>query len=224
MADKEGNTLYPTQPVAPRQPVGAQRVGKQLTNADTGETTTPGRFGQFQTNDMAFLLRAAAADPENAAAILRLALGQTGRPLGRFAGAWDKMHGEAFQTALALAGADGAGGQGFGTLEDIAGGYLDNALLGNDLLGYAGGLGRRVAGMDFTGMDSALMDQFLNAGLALQGLNMGGLGQRQRKGQLDDVIWADIVRNFENPGSEKNFADLLKGSPYQRAMSAYGAP
>lgn len=192
-----------------------QRLKSQVTNADTGQTARS--FGKFNTNDIAFLLQAAAGSPESAATILRLALGQTGRPLGRFASAWDDLHGGAFQTSLALAGADG-----FGNLESMADDYLSNALQGNDLLGYAGGLANKIGGMDFSGMETADMDKFLKAQLALNGLNMGGLGQSQQSGRLDDLIWQDIVRNFADPGTNKNFADLLANSPYQRAMQAFG--
>jgi hypothetical protein len=190
-------------------------VQKQIYNTSTG--TTGRNFGDFWTDDIGFLLNAAKANPDNAAMILRLAQGQTGRPLGRFAAARDNLRGNAFQAALALAGAGD-----FGNLEDMAGDFLNQGIYGNDLLGYTGGLGQQVAGMDFTGMDSDLMESILKAGLALQGNNMGGFGKAQRQGQLDDVIWQDIVRNFANPNNdEKNFADLLTNSPYQRAMAAF---
>lgn len=196
------------------------RLGKQLTNTNTGETTNPGSFGQFNTDSLGFLLQAAKGDPSAAAMILRLAQGQTGRPLGRFANQWDDLYGKAFQTALSLAGS----GADMGTLQNSAEDFLNQGVLGNDLLGYTSGLGQKVAGMDFSGMDTDTMDAMLKAGLYLQGLNMGGLGQAQRKGQLDDIIWADLVRNFQSPGQTKNFADLLSNSPYQRAMSSFGTP
>lgn len=198
-------------------PGPADRLTSTTTNTGTGQTRTSGRFGQFQTDDMAFLLQAAASDPRSAALILRLAQGQQGRPLGRFAGARDSLYGNAFQAALGLAGTPG-----FGTLEDMAGDFLNEGVTGNDLLGYAGGLGQQALGVDFTGMETGDMEEILKAGLALQGLNMGGIGQSVRGGQLDDIIWQDIMRSFQNRDDSRNFADLLQNSPYQKAMSVFG--
>lgn len=187
-------------------------------NTDTGTTTTPGTFGAFSTDDLATLLDQAAKNPQMAAMILRLARGQTGRGKGFLSGDRDKLHGGAFQAALALAGVPGMGS----TLQSGADDFL-GALQGNGLLGYTSGLGNQVAGLDFSGMDSDVMAELLQAGSALQGVNMGGLGQDVRKGQLQDIIWAALRRELGNMTSDDTgFADLLAGSPFQQAMANFG--
>lgn len=198
-------------------PQAAYRLGQGQTNADTGQTYTPGRFGQFQTNDLATLWDQAKRDPAMAAMILRLAQGQTGRPLGFLAGDRDSLYGKALQTALSLGGLGD-----FGSVSDIANQFLQQGVLGNDLTGYASGLGQGVLGMDFAGMDSDTMSQALQAGLALQGIDMGGIGAAQHKGQLQDILWAALERELADKNNDqKNFADLLQGSPYQQAMQAF---
>lgn len=175
-------------------------------------------FGQFQTDDLAALLQAAANDPDRAAQILRLARGETGRPLGRMADFRDALYGRSFQTALSLAGMDG-----MGTMEGMAGDFLNNAVLGNNLAGYAGGLGRQVAGMDWEGVDSATMERALRAGLALQGINMGAMGGSIQQGRLEDIVWDDWARSLGNTQNDtRNFSDLLANSPFIRAMQAFG--
>lgn len=187
-------------------------------NTDTKETTTPGTFGAFSTDDLATLLDQAKNSPQMAAMILRLARGQQGRGKGFLSADRDRLHGGAFQAALALAGVPGMGSTLQGGAEDFLG-----ALQGNDLLGYTSGLGNQVAGLDFGGMDSDVMTEILQAGNALQGLNMGGLGVSARKGQLQDIIWAALERELGNINADdKGFADLLAGSPFQQAMAAFG--
>jgi hypothetical protein len=66
------------------------------------------------------------------------------------------------------------------------------------------------------------MEQILRAGLALEGLNMGGIGQRVNQGYLDDIIWQDTTRGLANRDDSRNFADLLRGSRYERAMASFG--
>lgn len=197
----------------------AEKVGQSTYNTTTGETTNPGRFGQFATNDIAFLLQAAANSPDYAAQALRLALGQTGRPLGRFAAARDNLYGKALQSALALGGLPG-----MGTTQDIASQFLDQGVLGNDLMGYGNKLGQQALGMDFSGVDSLTMEKILRDGLALQGLSMGDLGGAVANGNLEDIIWQDQARGLKNGfgGDVTNFADLLNGSRYKAAMSAFG--
>ena len=193
-----------------------EKVGQGAYNTKTG--TTQGKFGQFKTNDMAFLLQAAMKDPDYAAQILRLAQGQTGRPLGRFAGARDSLYGRALQSALSLGGLPG-----MGDIEGIANDFLTQGVQGNDLMGYSNKLGQRAAGIDFTGISSPQMEDILRQGLALQGLSMGGLGGAVNSGYLDDLIWKDQARNFADSGNDQtNFADLLNGSRYKQAMSGIG--
>lgn len=203
------------------KPVQEQKPGRLLAtqyNADTGVTTTPGMFGAFKTDDLMALLDQAKNSPQMAAMILRLARGQSGRGKGFLSADRDKLHGGAFQAALALAGVPGMGS----TLQGGADDFLE-ALQGNDLLGYTSGLGNQVAGLDFSGMDSDVMGELLQAGSALQGLNMGGLGASVRKGQLQDIIWEALERELGNMNADdKGFADLLQNSPFQAAMANFG--
>jgi hypothetical protein len=186
--------------------------------AKTGTSPKAGNFGQFATKDLAFLMEAMQRSPEYAAMAIRLALGQKGRPLGRFADARDSLYGKAMQSALSLGGAPGMGG-----VTDIANDFLNQGVLGNNLIGYAGGLGQKARGVDFTGMGSVTMEKLLRAGLALEGLNMGSIGGEINSGYLDDVIWGDEARSLQKrtEGDASNFADLLKGSRYQQAMNTF---
>ncbi|MBP9897787.1 MAG: hypothetical protein KBF28_05400 [Gemmatimonadales bacterium] len=194
----------------------SEQVKQGTYNTTTGQSS--GKFGQFKTDDMAFLLQAMQNSPEYAAMALRLAQGQKGRPLGRFAGARDNLYGKALQSALSFGGLNG-----MGSLESIANDFLTQGVQGNNLLGYAGGLGQQARGQDFAGVDSLTMEKILRAGLALEGLNMGSLGGEVNSGYLDDVIWQDEARGLQQGfgGDETNFADLLNQSKYKRAMSAF---
>jgi len=191
-------------------------VVKRATNANTGATM--GNFGQLQTNDLATMWEMAQNDPDIAAMILRMAQGQTGRPLGLLSGKRDDLYGKAFQTALSLAGV-----KGFGDIEDVAGDFLSQAVNGNDLMGYGNQMGQKVLGMDWTGIDAPTMQAALKGGLAMQGIGMGGIGQSVNSGFLNDLIYSTLAREIQDKNkSEINFADLLANSPYQRAMQAFG--
>lgn len=201
--------------------IPTNRTGQSTYNKGTKETTTrtPGQFGQFQTNDLAFLLQTMQNSPDYAAQALRLALGQTGRPLGRFASARDNMYGRALQTALSLGGQGG-----FGSVEDIANQFLQQGVQGNDLMGLGQKMGQQALGEDFSNVDSLTMEKILKSGLALQGLSMGDLGGAVNSGYLDDVIWGDKARAMRlgYAGDQTNFADLLNGSKYKNAMQNFG--
>ena len=195
-------------------------TGRGVTNAKTGTTVSPGRFGQFQTNDLATMYAAAQDDPDIAAMLLRLAQGRAGRPLGLLASTRDNLYGKAFQTALSLAG---AGGGQFGDVEDMGNDFLQNAVLGNNLIGYGQGLSNDILGMDFSGIDAPTMQALLQGGLALGGIGMGGIGKRVNQGYLQDILWDTLARELGDTNqSDKNFADLLANSPYKRAMAAFG--
>lgn len=229
-----GSTLGPTtngepQPVQNTPPQVDPVTGKPKTDPaavvapETTPATTPQggtlkNFGKLQTNDMAALLQAAANDPDRAAQILRMAQGQTGRPLGRMADFRDSLYGRAFQTALSLAGTDGQG-----DLQGMAGDFLSKGVQGNDLIGHTGNLARTAMGQDFAGIDSATMEKIARAALAMQGLNMGSLGGAVQQGRLDDLVYSDWERNLTDSGNDqRNWADLLKGSRFQQSMQNYG--
>lgn len=193
-------------------------VAPETTPATTPQGGTLKNFGKLQTNDMAALLQAAANDPDRAAQILRMAQGQTGRPLGRMADFRDSLYGRAFQTALSLAGTDGQG-----DLQGMAGDFLSKGVQGNDLIGHTGNLARTAMGQDFAGIDSATMEKIARAALAMQGLNMGSLGGAVQQGRLDDLVYSDWERNLTDSGNDqRNWADLLKGSRFQQSMQNYG--
>lgn len=194
-----------------------ERVQQSAYNTKTGTST--GNFGGLHTDDMAFLLQAMQNSPDYAAQAIRMALGQTGRPLGRFAGARDSLYGKAMQAALALGGLPG-----MGSTQDIAQQFLQQGVQGNDLLGLGEQFGQQALGQDFSGVGSPTMEKILRAGLALQGLNMGDLGGQVASGNLDDIIWQDSARGLKNgfAGDQGNFADLLNGSRYKTAMLGVG--
>lgn len=196
-----------------------EKVGQSTYNTTTGQTNSPGSFGQFKTNDIAFLIQAMQNSPDYAAQALRLALGQTGRPLGRFASARDNLYGRALQSALSMGGLPG-----MGSTQDIANQFLEQGVQGNDLMGYGNKVGQAALGQDFSGVDSLTMEKILRAGLALQGLSMGDLGGSVANGNLEDIIWQDQARGLKNgfAGDQTNFADLLNGSKYKAAMGAFG--
>lgn len=204
-------------------PTGQSLDGQQTQDAAPQTSTTNGtgtnkNFGQFSTNDLASLLQAAANDPDRAAQILRLAQGQTGRPLGRMADFRDSLYGRAFQTALSTAGLDG-----FSDLQGTANNFLQQGVQGNNLIGYSGDLARQLAGQSFEGVNSTDMEKQLRAALALQGLNMGSMGGSVQQGRLDDLTYADWARSLADSGNDtKNFADLYNGSKFQRSIANYG--
>lgn len=194
-----------------------QKVGRGYTNADTG--VTGGYFGKFQTNDITSALEMAAKDPSVAAMLLRLAMGQKGRGLGFMSDLRDSLYGNAFQAALGTAGLPG-----MGTKEDLAGDFLQNAVQGNNLAGYGNDLGQRLLNFDYSGISSPDMQDMLSAGMALQGIGMGGLGRSVNSGYLQNLLWDAWTRDLgQGMGdNETNFADLLANSPYYRAMQAFG--
>lgn len=222
--DTSAQTTAPIPPItAPPPPPGTTKPPADTTAPPTDTTQTPTggtakSFGQFSTNDLASMLQAAANDPDRAAQILRLAQGQTGRPLGRMADFRDSLYGRAFQTALSTAGLDG-----FNDLQGTAQNFLNQGVMGNNLIGYSGDLGRKLAGQSFDGVNSTDMEKQLRAALALEGLNMGSMGGSVQQGRLDDLSYADWARSLADSSNDtRNFADLYNGSKFQRSLANYG--
>jgi hypothetical protein len=84
-------------------------------------------------------------------------------------------------------------------------------------------MGRRAAGMDFTGVTSEAMEAMLRAGLGLSGMNMGSIGGAIQKGRLDDLVYEDELRNLQDKNFDmQNFDDLYRNSRYRQTMTRFG--
>lgn len=192
----------------------AERVGRAYQSTNGAVNRTPGRLGQFQSDDLSTALAAAQGDPDLAAMLVRAAMGQSGRGKGFLSDFRGNRYGKAFQAATALGGLEG-----FGSTGDIAE-QLIAAIQGNTFNDYAGDLGQQAMGLDFSDMGSKQMEAILRSGLGLEGMNMGSLGGAVNTGYLDDLIYSALEREMGDGfgKGDGNFADLLGGSRFQTAM------
>lgn len=182
-------------------------------------------LGQYQFGDLDRVIAQAKGNPALAAQLLRMAQGQTGRVTSTIGKYMDNYYGKALQAVLAQAGNVTAPGGGSGNaLNDMLQGFF-NAQQSGSIVPFAQNIAQQALNADYSGMDDADVQAALAGANALGSLGLGDVAGSRNDSRLQDLLYQ---LNADTMGSGQydtggRLAQLLKGSPYQKAMAQFAA-
>lgn len=184
------------------------------------------RIGQGQFEDINAIIAAAREDPDRAAKVRRLAMGQRGPTLSIIGKYMDNMYGRAIQAALATAGFNGNGGGNANPLLGVLEGALGSTMGGGaEFVPYMTGLASNVVGGDFTGMPDQKIQAALAAANALGSLGLGDVGASRLNADYSNLMDQMDEEALLRPDTTSGgiLPRILKGSAFEQAMRRFAA-